>query len=52
MGLVAGSQGVEYALVRHWQDIVMIPPSPPPASAGKVDRIAAVSRSVSPVMAA
>ena len=52
MGLVAGSQGVEYALVRHWQDIVMIPPSPPPASAGKVDRIAAVSRSVSLVMAA
>ncbi|WP_378946127.1 four-carbon acid sugar kinase family protein [Paracoccus sp. R86501] len=52
MGLVAGSQGIEYALVRHWQNIGMIPPAPPPASAGKVDRIAAVSGSVSPVTAA
>lgn len=52
MGLVAGSQGIEYALVRHWQNIGMIPPAPPPASAGRVDRIAAVSGSVSPVTAA
>lgn len=52
LGLVAGSQGVEYALVRHWQYIGMIPPAPPPASAGAVDRIAAVSGSVSPVTAA
>lgn len=51
MGLVFGSQGVEYALVRHWQKIGMIPPAAPPASAGRVDRIAAVSGSVSQVTA-
>lgn len=52
MGLVAGSQGVEYALVRHWQDSGAIPPAAPPGSAGATARIAAVSGSVSPVTAA
>lgn len=51
MGLVAGSQGVEYALVRHWQATGLLPPPPPAPSAGAVDRIAAVSGSVSPVTA-
>ncbi|TNB89661.1 four-carbon acid sugar kinase family protein, partial [Paracoccus marcusii] len=35
MGLVAGSQGVEYALVRHWQQTGNLPAPPPPASAGR-----------------
>lgn len=52
LSLVAGSQGVEYALVRHWQETGLIPPAPPVPSAGSVDRIAAVSGSVSPVTAA
>ena len=52
MGFVAGSQGVEYALVRHWQQTGALPAPPPPASAGRVARIAAVSGSVSPVTAA
>ncbi|QDA36133.1 four-carbon acid sugar kinase family protein (plasmid) [Paracoccus liaowanqingii] len=52
MGLVAGSQGVEYALVRHWQRTGEIPTAAPPGSAGAVDRIAVVSGSVSPVTAA
>lgn len=50
--LVAGSQGVEYALVRHWQQTGAIPVAAPPGSAGPVDRIAVVSGSVSPVTAA
>lgn len=49
MGLVFGSQGVEYALVRHWQETGLLPAAPPVPSAGTVDRIAAVSGSVSPV---
>ncbi|CAM3277490.1 four-carbon acid sugar kinase family protein [Paracoccus nototheniae] len=52
MGLVAGSQGVEYALVRHWQQAGLIPVAAPPGSAGAVDRIAVVSGSVSPVTSA
>jgi uncharacterized protein YgbK (DUF1537 family) len=51
MGLVVGSQGVEYALVRHWQEAGLLPPPPPPRSAGAVERIVAVSGSVSPVTA-
>lgn len=48
LGFVAGSQGVEYALVRHWQDSGLIPnPAPPPAAA-RCERIVAVSGSVSP----
>lgn len=45
---VIGSQGVEYALVRHWQDQGIIPPALPQTSPGKVDQIAVVSGSVSP----
>ncbi len=51
LGLAVGSQGVEYALVRHWRDIGMIPPALPPQGAGKVAQIAAVSGSVSPITA-
>jgi uncharacterized protein YgbK (DUF1537 family) len=51
MGLVVGSQGVEYALVRHWQAAGLLPPPPEPRSAGAAERIAAVSGSVSPVTA-
>ena len=51
LGLVAGSQGVEYALVRHWQDSGMIPCVDPPGAASRVDRIMAVSGSVSPTTA-
>jgi 3-oxoisoapionate kinase len=49
---VVGSQGVEYALVRHWQDAGMLRPVPEPGSIGAVDRMAVVSGSVSPVTAA
>ncbi len=52
LSFVAGSQGVEYALVRHWQEAGMIPPAPTVPSAGPMDRIAAVSGSVSPITAA
>ncbi|MEY4983068.1 MAG: hypothetical protein RIR62_1334 [Pseudomonadota bacterium] len=51
MGLVFGSQGVEYALVRHWRAAGLLPPAPPPQSAGAVAQIAVVSGSVSPVTA-
>jgi uncharacterized protein YgbK (DUF1537 family) len=51
MGLVVGSQGVEYALVRHWQDTGLVGAPPPAPSAGAVPQIAAVSGSVSPVTA-
>ena len=48
MSFVIGSQGVEYALVRHWLATGEIAPTPAPKSAGKVDQIAVVSGSVSP----
>lgn len=48
MPFVIGSQGVEFALVRHWQAEGDIPAAPAPRSAGKVDQIAVVSGSVSP----
>lgn len=51
LGLVAGSQGVEYALVRHWQDSGAIPPVSPPGGVARCDRIVAVSGSVSPTTA-
>ena len=51
LGFVVGSQGVEYALVRHWIATGMLEPFPPAPSAGKVDRIVAVSGSVSPTTA-
>jgi uncharacterized protein YgbK (DUF1537 family) len=49
---VVGSQGVEYALVRHWLDEQMLSPRPEPGSIGVEEKIAAVSGSVSPVTAA
>lgn len=48
LSFVIGSQGIEYALVRHWQEIGLIPRIAPPASAGPVDQIAVISGSVSP----
>jgi uncharacterized protein YgbK (DUF1537 family) len=51
LGFVAGSQGVEYALVRHWQDSGMIPYADPPGAAVRADRIVVVSGSVSPTTA-
>ncbi|KFB09323.1 four-carbon acid sugar kinase family protein [Nitratireductor basaltis] len=51
-GLVLGSQGVEYALVRHWKRLGLLDEAPEPTGAGKVDRVAAVSGSVSPMTAA
>jgi uncharacterized protein YgbK (DUF1537 family) len=51
LGFVAGSQGVAYALVRHWQETGLIPPPPRVAGAGAVERIAVVSGSVSPTTA-
>jgi uncharacterized protein YgbK (DUF1537 family) len=50
--LCFGSQGVEYALVAHWQAAGLLPAIPPPGSAGDVGPIAVVSGSVSPVTAA
>lgn len=51
LGLVAGSQGVEYALVRHWQASGLIPVAAPPRPLPAVERIVAVSGSVSPTTA-
>lgn len=51
LSFVAGSQGVEYALVRHWIATGMIGTAPAPVAADKVDIIAAVSGSVSPITA-
>lgn len=50
--LLVGSQGVEYALIEHWQRQGLIPPPAAPSSAGKVAQIIAVSGSVSPITAA
>ncbi len=44
---VIGSQGVEYALVRHWQAEGLLAPLPPVKSIGHADRMAIVSGSVS-----
>lgn len=52
LGFVVGSQGVEYALIRHWQDAGLLPRVEAPGSCGAVDRIVAVSGSVSPTTAA
>lgn len=45
---VAGSSGVEYALLSYWQNTGTINHTPVFVSPGKVDRIAIVSGSVSP----
>ena len=50
--LAVGSQGVEYALVRHWQEAGLIPEPPATAGIGPAGRMAVVSGSVSPVTAA
>ncbi len=49
---VAGSQGVEYALIRHWQDQGLIAPSSPAPGIGRAKATIVVSGSVSPVTAA
>lgn len=49
--VAVGSQGVEYALIAHWQAEGLIPAPPPPPRAEALDRIVAVSGSVSPVTA-
>jgi uncharacterized protein YgbK (DUF1537 family) len=48
LGFVVGSQGVECALVRHWQDVGLIGDAPELKSAGKVAQIVGISGSVSP----
>jgi len=45
---VAGSSGIEYALINAWREQGLIGPSVEFQSPGKVDRLAAVSGSVSP----
>ena len=50
--LAIGSQGVEYALVRYWNEMGMIEPGPPNVEFEPAERFAAVSASVSPVTAA
>lgn len=47
-----GSQGIEQALVAHWRSIGLVPPAPPVPAPSRVDRIAIVSGSVSPITAA
>ena len=48
---VAGSQGVEYALIAWWRQQGLLKAEHPPALLTKVSRIAAVSGSCSPVTA-
>ncbi|MEM0949014.1 MAG: four-carbon acid sugar kinase family protein [Pseudomonadota bacterium] len=45
--LAVGSQGVEYALVRHWQDTGLIVEEPPSPTVGAVEQMAVVAGSVS-----
>lgn len=49
---VVGSQGVEYALVRHWQDTGQILIHAAPKGIGRADKMVVVSGSVSPTTAA
>lgn len=49
---VVGSQGVEYALIAHWQKAGLLPPCPTPPSLGPADGMAVVSGSVSATTAA
>ena len=48
---VAGSQGVEYALVAHWRAAGLIPAAPPVTSLPAAQQIAVASGSCSPVTA-
>lgn len=50
--LVVGSQGVEYALVRHWREAGLLPEAPEAGGIGSAGPMAVVSGSVSPVTAA
>jgi uncharacterized protein YgbK (DUF1537 family) len=50
--LLVGSQGIEYALIEHWQRAGLIATTAAAASAGPVAQIVAVSGSVSPTTAA
>ena len=47
-----GSQGVEYALIAYWRSAGLLEDAKPPAHPGKVDRMAVVSGSCSPITAA
>ncbi|WP_431270266.1 four-carbon acid sugar kinase family protein [Dankookia sp. P2] len=47
----AGSQGLEAALVAYWRATGLVPAKPAPRHPGRVERIACVSGSVSPVTA-
>lgn len=48
---VVGSQGIEYALIRHWSETGLITDVPPPQSVGPADKMVVVSGSVSPTTA-
>lgn len=48
---VVGSQGVEYALVHHWQATGQIPKVDPPQGIGRAEKMVVVSGSVSPTTA-
>lgn len=48
---VVGSQGVEYALVRHWTETGALKQVDPPKGAGRADGMVVVSGSVSPTTA-
>lgn len=48
---VVGSQGVEFALVRHWINTGALPKQSPPPSAGRANGMVTVSGSVSPTTA-
>jgi len=47
-GFVIGSSGVEFALVRHWRDLGLVPASAEVKPPAPVDRIAVLSGSCSP----
>ena len=48
---VVGSQGVEFALVRHWQETGVLPIKPPVGSVGRASQMVTISGSVSPTTA-
>jgi uncharacterized protein YgbK (DUF1537 family) len=48
---IVGSQGVEYALVRHWVETNSLPNSMPPDGVGRAHGMVVVSGSVSPTTA-
>ncbi|SFS55054.1 Uncharacterized conserved protein YgbK, DUF1537 family [Sulfitobacter marinus] len=51
MPFVVGSQGIEYALVEHWQRTGIIAQTAPPTSIGRASAMMCVSGSVSPTTA-